>query len=91
MLTDGGPETTLVFIQGIDLPYFAAFDLLRTAEGAKVIKDYYSPYARVALKDGTGFVLASPTWRASKGWGDKLGYTGTALYQANRDSIRLHP
>ena len=28
-LTDGGIETTLIFHQGIELPDFAAFDLLR--------------------------------------------------------------
>ena len=32
-LTDGGIETVLIFDRGIDLPCFAAFDLLRTAEG----------------------------------------------------------
>ena len=33
-LTDGGMETTLVFHRGLDLPHFAAFPLLETAEGA---------------------------------------------------------
>jgi len=89
MLTDGGLETTLVFVQGIDLPYFAAFDLLRTAEGTKTIRDYYGPYARIAVESGKGFVLASPTWRASADWGGKLGYSTAALDQANRDAIRL--
>lgn len=89
MLTDGGLETVLVFIQGIDLPYFAAFDLLRTSEGAEIIKEYYAPYARLALENGAGFVLASPTWRASKDWGDKLGYSAKALDQTNRDAIGL--
>ena len=28
-LTDGGIETTLIFHQGFELPYFAAFDLLK--------------------------------------------------------------
>jgi len=32
-LTDGGLETTLIFHDGLDLPEFAAFDLLRTKEG----------------------------------------------------------
>ncbi len=27
-LTDGGLETTLIFLEGFELPYFAAFDLL---------------------------------------------------------------
>jgi hypothetical protein len=29
-LTDGGIETTLIFQDGFDLPFFAAFPLLRT-------------------------------------------------------------
>ena len=28
-LTDGGLETTLIFHEGLELPYFAAFDLLK--------------------------------------------------------------
>ena len=32
-LTDGGLETTLVFLDGIDLPDFAAFPLLDTPDG----------------------------------------------------------
>ena len=28
-LTDGGIETTLIFREGLELPYFAAFDLLK--------------------------------------------------------------
>jgi len=32
-LTDDGLETTLIFHDGLDLPEFAAFDLLRTKEG----------------------------------------------------------
>ena len=32
-LTDSGLETTLVFLDGIDLPCFAAFVLLDTEEG----------------------------------------------------------
>src|SRR5690606_20548687 len=29
-LTDGGLETTLIFMHGIDLPYFASCELLRS-------------------------------------------------------------
>jgi hypothetical protein len=31
--TDGGIKTTLIFHDGLELPDFAAFHLLRTAEG----------------------------------------------------------
>ena len=32
-LTDGGLETTLIFEDGFELPYFAAFHLLRDPKG----------------------------------------------------------
>ena len=40
-LTDGGLETTLVFLDGYDLPEFAAFPLLETAEGRARLEAYY--------------------------------------------------
>ncbi len=32
-MTDGGLETTLIFHEGLDLPGFAAFDLLKDGHG----------------------------------------------------------
>ncbi|MFY9734656.1 MAG: homocysteine methyltransferase, partial [Rhodoplanes sp.] len=43
-LTDGGIETTLVFHEGLDLPYFAAFDLLRTPAGRQTLRRYFERY-----------------------------------------------
>jgi S-methylmethionine-dependent homocysteine/selenocysteine methylase len=88
-LTDGGIETTLIFHDGLDLPYFAAFDLLRETAGRQTLLDYYRRYAKIATGDGRGFVLESPTWRASPDWAEKLGYSATALDAVNRDSIEL--
>ncbi len=89
LLTDGGLETTLIFHDGIDLPHFAAFDLLRTTQGRAALKAYYRRYARIATAQGLGFVLDSPTWRASRDWGDRLGYSRTALEAVNREAIDL--
>ena len=88
-LTDGGLETTLVFHDGIELPHFAAFDLLRTAEGAERLRAYYRRYLDIAAANGTGFILESAGWRASSDWGAKLGYSQRALAQVNIDSIEL--
>ena len=41
-LTDGGMETTLIFHEGIELPHFAAFVLLDSAEGRQQLKQYYA-------------------------------------------------
>jgi hypothetical protein len=50
---------------------------------------YYERYIDVARPGGHGFILESPTWRASSGWGDKLGYSETALAAFNADAIAL--
>ena len=86
-LTDGGMETTLIFHQGIELPHFAAFVLLDSAEGREKLKQYYAAYLSVARDHGTGFVLDSPTWRANPDWGVKLGCDAAALNAINVRSI----
>ncbi len=88
-LTDGGIETTLIFHDKLELPYFAAFHLIKDASGRASLHRYYSRYAEIARKGSFGFILESPTWRASSDWGDKLGYSEAALAAANRDSIAL--
>lgn len=88
-LTDGGIETTLIFRDGLDLPFFAAFDLLRDDVGREALKNYYRSHARVAARLGTGFVFESATWRASSDWGAKLGYSREALAAANRNAVTL--
>jgi homocysteine S-methyltransferase len=86
-LTDGGLETTLVFRDGIDLPDFAAFPLLDSDDGRSRIAGYFTPYFDVAEAAGTGLVLDTPTWRANRDWGRRLGYDDTALAEANRRSV----
>lgn len=88
-LTDGGIETTLIFHEGLDLPYFAAFHILQTPEGVAVLREYFRTYAEIAKRYETGLVLESATWRASVDWGDRLGYSTEALTQANRRAVEL--
>lgn len=88
-LTDGGIETTLIFHDGLDLPYFAAFDLLRTTEGEEALRRYFRTYGALARRFGTGLVLEGATWRASADWGERLGYAPEALADVNRRAIGL--
>jgi S-methylmethionine-dependent homocysteine/selenocysteine methylase len=88
-LTDGGIETTLIFHDGFDLPYFAAFDLFKDEKGTRALRRYFARHASIARKNGTGFILESATWRASRDWADKLGYSAVKLEEANRKAIRL--
>lgn len=56
-LTDGGLETTLIFLDGFELPYFAAFDLLKDEKGYKGIRDYYTRYLKIAKEFKRGFIV----------------------------------
>jgi S-methylmethionine-dependent homocysteine/selenocysteine methylase len=88
-LTDGGIETTLIFLEGHELPYFAAFHLLKETAGEAALRKYFGAYAALAREEGVGCVLESATWRASGDWGAKLGYATDALRDANRRAIEL--
>src|SRR5215212_11293943 len=88
-LTDGGIETTLIFHQGLDLPLFSAFHLLKDEEGTDALRRYYEPYLELAAEDGLGFVLESSTWRASPRWARELRYSAEQLEDLNRRAIAL--
>jgi S-methylmethionine-dependent homocysteine/selenocysteine methylase len=88
-LTDGGIETTLIFHQGLDLPAFAAFLLLRDEAGTDELRRYYAPYLELAREQGVGLVLESPTWRASPRWAAELGVAAQELDELNRKAISL--
>jgi len=89
-LSDGGLETTLIFLEGVALPHFAAFVLLRDDAGREQLRAYYRRYLELAAATpDAGFVLETPTWRASTDWGRLLGYDQHALAQANVEATRL--
>lgn len=89
-LSDGGLETTLIYLEGVELPQFAAFVLLQDAAGRARLRRYYQPYLELAAATpGAGFVLETPTWRASADWGALLGYGEAALAAVNRDAVQL--
>jgi homocysteine S-methyltransferase len=88
-LTDGGIETTLIYQQGMELPYFAAFVLLDDEAGRAALRRYFEPYLGIARDAGLGLVLESATWRANRDWGDLLGYSREALAEVNRAAVEL--
>ena len=88
-LTDGGIETTLIFLEGQELPDFAAFHLLKTGPGEAALRKYFRTYAGLAERFGTGLILESATWRASMDWSTKLGYSAKEMADANRRATSL--
>jgi homocysteine S-methyltransferase len=86
-ITDGGMGTTFIYRLGLDLPHFAAFTLLRTAEGERILWDFFATYARLARERRVGILLDTPTWRASADWGPLLGYDAVALKRVNLQAV----
>lgn len=88
-LTDGGLETDLIYTKNIDLPHFAAFPLLDRPKYEAVLREYFIDYLEIANRNGTSYILESPTWRANPDWGYKLGYDETELLRVNQKAISL--
>lgn len=88
-LTDGGLETAIIFREGIELPHFAACELLRTDEGTDVLRAYYHRHAAIAAELGVGFSVDTPTWRANPDWTERLGYDAERFEFVNRAGVRL--
>lgn len=88
-LTDGGIETDLIYNRGIDLPFFASVNLLRSADGREALEEYYRSYLDLARRLGTGFELVSASWRASPDWAEDLGLTQDELDHLNGQSIAM--
>ncbi len=89
LITDGGMETTLIFHEGLDLPDFASFVLLDHPAGVEALRAYYRTYLEIARNRDVGIVLDTPTWRANRDWGERLGYSEEDLADVNRRGVEL--
>ena len=88
-LSEGGLETTLIYDDGLELPCFASFALLKDADGTERLRRYYLRFAEMAAERGLGAVFETPTWRANADWGARLGYDAAALDGINRRAVDL--
>jgi homocysteine S-methyltransferase len=88
-LADSGLETDLIFNHGIDLPEFASFVLLEDDDGRVRLREYFDAHLDIARSAGAGIVLETPTWRASRDWGERLGHDPASLDRLNRAAIDL--
>lgn len=88
-LSDGGIETYLIFHQGVELPYGAAYTLLDDEAGIRRIWTYFDKYLKTASYFSTGFILESVTWRANPDWARKVGTAPGKLEQLNRKAVDL--
>jgi homocysteine S-methyltransferase len=86
-LSDGGLETSLIYHEGLELPLFAAFPLLKTEAGRSALERYFRSFLSVARSEGLGFILDTATWRANPDWAQRLGVGPAELDTINRDAV----
>jgi homocysteine S-methyltransferase len=86
---DGGLETTMIFEEGIELPEFASFLLLDDDRGRDALRRYYEAFLRLTREHAVGFTLDTPTWRASRNWGERLGRSPRQLADLNRQATEF--
>jgi homocysteine S-methyltransferase len=84
---DGGLETVMIFEEGLELPEFASFTLLREEAGRAALRRYYEGFLAIAAEHGTGYTFDPPTWRASPKWGEALGYSPSEVGDLNREAV----
>lgn len=84
-----GMETDLIFSQFVELPEFAAFPLMETEAGLKLIDEYYKRLILLADKKNIGVILESVTWVASPDRAEKLGYSADELVAINQKAVEI--
>lgn len=88
-LIDGSLESWLVYDEGLAMPHGASFPLLNSAVGRSTLLRYYERLIETATANEMGFMLVSPTWRASADWAGQLGYSKSALTVTNEAAIQM--
>src|SRR3546814_19985836 len=80
-----------MYRHGFELPEFAMFPLLDIPSAVAALHDMFRAQLDVAAEFGFGFLLSGLDYRASPDWGAKLGYSATALADANIAAIAFLP
>lgn len=86
-LTDGGFETSMLFLEGFDLPAFAACVLLEDADARAAMDRYFDRFLAMAETAGTGFVLDTNTWRSGTHWADAVGRSPAQMQDLTREAV----
>ena len=89
-LTDGGIETTLIFHDGLELPYFAAYDLLTRDGGEDALRALLRAVRRGSRASAaSGSCSRRATWRANPDWAERIGHAPEQLAELNRRAVAL--
>ena len=90
MACGGGIETWLQYVDGFELRHFCLFELLDDERGIACLTDYHRKLVESAVAEGFGVINEGLHYRASKDWGDLIGYSREALEEINIRGIEFY-
>jgi homocysteine S-methyltransferase len=88
-LTDGGPETEIMYRYGYELPQFAMFPLLDNPKAEEALKGMFQSYLDTVAKHKFSALMGGLDYRASPDWGQLLGYSREGLAEMQLRSIEF--
>lgn len=88
-LTDGGFETWMFFIEGFEVPEFAAIILMNDDKARQKMRTYFDRFLALAEAAKTGYVLDTNTWRGCIGWSSKLGVSEQEILSLSKDAVEF--
>jgi homocysteine S-methyltransferase len=90
MSTAGGFETWMQYVDGFKLRHFCGFELLDDARGLSCLKDYHRKVVEAAVANGFGMINEGLHYRASRDWGELVGFSREALQEINIRGIEFY-
>ena len=90
MTSAGGFETWLQFVDGFKLRHFCGFELLNDARGRACLAAYHRGVVEAAVANGFGVINEGLHYRASRDWGDLIGFSREALEEINIRGIDFY-
>ena len=90
MTTGGGFETWLQYVDGFELRHFCAFELLNDPRGGACLESYQRKLVEAAVANGFGVINEGLHYRASRDWGNLIGFSREALEEINIRGIELY-
>jgi S-methylmethionine-dependent homocysteine/selenocysteine methylase len=90
MTCGGGFETWLQYVDGFTLRHFCAFELLNDPRGLACLTDYHRKLVEAAVANGFGVINEGLHYRASRDWGELIGFSREALEEINIRGIEFY-
>lgn len=88
--TAGGMETWLQYVDGFELQHFCFFDLLNDPKAVFALRDFHRKTIEAAIPHGFGIIAEGLHYRASRDWGELLGYSPEGLAEINIRGIDFY-